>query len=43
MEDLPEGTETDLAVFLRRTYSQEAWKQIAEKAIASIAQTLEAA
>jgi len=43
MEDLPEGTETDLAVFLRRTYSQEAWKQIAEKAISSIAQTLEAA
>jgi CRISPR-associated protein Csm3 len=43
MEALPEGTETDLAVFLRRTYSQEAWKQIAEKAIASIAQTLEAA
>lgn len=43
LEELPEGTETDLAVFIRRTYSQEAWKQIAEKAIASIAQTLEAA
>ncbi|MDR7416044.1 MAG: RAMP superfamily CRISPR-associated protein [Armatimonadota bacterium] len=43
LEELPEGTEADLAVFLRRTYTQEAWKQIAEKAIASIAQTLEAA
>jgi CRISPR-associated RAMP protein (TIGR02581 family) len=43
MEELPEGTETDLGVFIRRTYSQEAWKQIAEKAIASIAKTLEAA
>lgn len=43
LEELPEGTEADLAVFLRRTYTQEAWKQIAEKAIASLAQTLEAA
>jgi len=43
LEELPEGTETDLAVFIRRTYSQEAWNEIAEKAIASIAQTLEAA
>jgi CRISPR-associated protein Csm3 len=43
MEELPEGTETDLGVFIRRTYSQEAWKQIAEKAIASIAKTFEAA
>ena len=43
LEDLPEGTETDLAVFVRRTYDRKAWESIAEKAIASLTQILEAA
>lgn len=43
LEELPEGTEADLAVFLRRTYDREAWEGIAEKAITSLTRMLEAA
>jgi len=42
LEDLPEGAETDLAVFVRRTYDRNAWESIAGKAIASLTQILEA-
>ncbi len=41
MEDLPEGDEADLAVFIRRTYTQDAWKQIGEKAIEALVQALQ--
>ncbi len=42
LEELPAGTETDLAVFVRRTYDGEAWEGVAEKAMESLAQVLEA-
>ncbi len=41
LEDLPESAETDLAVFLRRTYDREAWKRVADKAVESLTQILE--
>lgn len=41
LEDLPEGAEADLVVFVRRTYDGEAWKSIAGKAIGSLSQILE--
>ena len=40
---LPEGAESDLGIFIRRVYGQEAWKRIAEKAIESLAKLSEAA
>jgi hypothetical protein len=43
LEDLPGGIETDLAVFVRRTYDQKAWERIAGKAVASLTQILETA
>ena len=43
LEELPEGAETDLAVFVQRTYDREAWQRVAEKAIESLTQVLEAA
>jgi CRISPR-associated RAMP protein (TIGR02581 family) len=42
LEDLPESAETDLAVFLRRAYDREAWKRVADKAVESLTQILEA-
>ena len=43
LEGLPEGAESDLGIFIRRVYEQEAWKRIAEKAIESLTKLSEAA
>ena len=43
LEGLPEGAESDLGIFIRRVYEQEAWKRIAEKSIESLTKLSEAA
>lgn len=43
LEDLPEGMEIDLALFVRRAYDREAWQKVAEKAMESLPHILETA